>query len=139
MPIQKRNGLLRINLETKLEVIEKIKKKLGDNLLEKFRETPFGHFLDFAITNQSSQLLMHLIQKQYKSKSSKELNFLIGGRVIRFGLREFALITGPNCGPLPKITKDDIERGEGGYIKDMYFDGESKLMRIYINVGFKVD
>ena len=64
MPIQKRNGLLRINLETKLEVIEKIKEKLGDNLLEKFRETSFGHFLDFAIINQSSQLLMHLIQKQ---------------------------------------------------------------------------
>ena len=34
------------------------------------------------------------------------------------------------------FTKDDIKGG--GHIKDMYFDGESKIMRMYINVGFKV-
>ena len=49
---------------------------------------------------------------------------------------ENSLIIGLNCGPLPKITKNDIKGG--GHIKYMYFNGESKIMRMYINVGFKV-
>ena len=46
---------------------------------------------------------MHLIQRMCKSKSTAQLHFLIGGRVLKFGLGEFALITGLNYDEIPDV------------------------------------
>ena len=106
MCFEMRNEPLKINLQAKTIVIDKIKKNLGDTLINRFRQGIFGHFLDVSITNQSSQLLLHLIQRMCKPKLTSRLNFLIGGRVLKFWLREFALVTGLNCHEVPKIKKE---------------------------------
>lgn len=128
---------LKINLYSKVDVMEKIKSNLGGRLLEGFRKTCFGHFLNFSITKPSSQLLLHLIQKQCKPKKSSEINFNIGGNVIKFGLRDFALITGLNCGILPHINKDSIKGG--GRFRNIYFEGDKVVTRKYLNLAFKVN
>lgn len=79
MPRAKRTQSLKINLQTKPNVIDKIKSNLPERVLERFGQSCFSNYLDFAITNQSSQVLLHLIQRQYKPKNTLELSFLIGG------------------------------------------------------------
>lgn len=76
----------------------------------------------FSITNQSSQLLLHLIERQCKPKKESELTFFHKGKVLKFDLREFALITFLNYGPIPNQEKTKI-KGEQ-YIRNIYFEGE---------------
>lgn len=42
---------LKINLQTNSSVIDKIKENLSEKLQKQFRETIFGYFLEFSITN----------------------------------------------------------------------------------------
>ncbi|KAA0048518.1 protein Ycf2-like [Cucumis melo var. makuwa] len=64
-------------------------------------------------------------KRMCKSKSTSQLQFLIGGRVLRFGLREFVLITGLKCHKILDINHEDIK--DGGRLKRQvangYFDG----------------
>lgn len=136
MPRAKRTQALKINLQTRTDVIDKIKTILPERVLERFRQSCFGNYLDFAITIQSSQLLLHLIQRQCKPKNTSKLNFLIGGRVLRFSLREFALITGLNCGPIPDVGRKSIKGGQN--IKSTYFEGDKTFSRKYLNLAFNV-
>ncbi|KAA0050200.1 protein Ycf2-like [Cucumis melo var. makuwa] len=50
-------------------------------------------------------------ERMCKPKSTSQLQFLIGGRVLRFGLREFALITDLRCHEVPYINHEDIKGG----------------------------
>uniref|UniRef100_A0A9I9E5G9 DUF1985 domain-containing protein n=1 Tax=Cucumis melo TaxID=3656 RepID=A0A9I9E5G9_CUCME len=124
------------NLHIKSTVVDKIKKNLGDRLINRFREGIFGQFLNFSITNQSSQLLLHLIQRMCKPKSTSQLQFLIEGRVMRFGLREFALITGLKCHEIPDINHEDMKGG--GRLKWVYFENLKIVTRQYLNVMFNI-
>ena len=133
---KRRNESLKINRHIKSTVIEKIKENLGDRLINRFREGIFGHFLNLSITNQSSQLLLHLIQRMCKPKSTSQLQFLIGGRVLRFGLREFALITGLRCHEIPDINHEDIKGG--GRLKEVYFENLETVTMQYLNVMFNI-
>uniref|UniRef100_A0A9I9EJL0 DUF1985 domain-containing protein n=1 Tax=Cucumis melo TaxID=3656 RepID=A0A9I9EJL0_CUCME len=101
-----------------------------------FKEGIFGHFLNFSITNQSSQLLLHLIQRMCKRKSTSQLHFLIGGRVLKFGLREFSLITSLNYHEIPDINQEDIKGG--GQLKRVYFENLKNVTRQYLNVIFNI-
>uniref|UniRef100_A0A9I9EEY0 Protein Ycf2-like n=1 Tax=Cucumis melo TaxID=3656 RepID=A0A9I9EEY0_CUCME len=47
-------------------------------------------------------------ERMCKPKSSSQLHFLIEGRVLKFELREFALITGLNCHKISDINQEDI-------------------------------
>uniref|UniRef100_A0A9I9E975 DUF1985 domain-containing protein n=1 Tax=Cucumis melo TaxID=3656 RepID=A0A9I9E975_CUCME len=133
---KRRNEPLKINLHIKNTVIDKIKENLGDRLINRFREGIFGHFLNFSIINQSSQLLLHLIQRMCKPKSTNRLQFLIGGRVLRFGLREFALITDLKCHEIHDIKHEDIKGG--GRLKGVYFENLKTVTRQYLNVMFNI-
>lgn len=55
---------------------------------------------------------------------------------MKFGLREFALITELNCGPIPDIVRKKIKGYQ--HIKGMYFEGEKTANRKYLNISFNV-
>lgn len=59
------------------------------------------------------------------SITKKKIDFFVGGNTISFGIREFALITGLNCGKLPKNLP-----GEG--------DGVPRLVTKYLPTNSKV-
>ncbi|KAL5563004.1 hypothetical protein UlMin_032751 [Ulmus minor] len=65
-------------------------------------KTPFGHFFwvnkDFIT---SGKIIHYLILRQVGSPKKNEMWFSIGGTPVQFGKKEFALITGLNCGPRP--------------------------------------
>ncbi|KAA0061272.1 uncharacterized protein E6C27_scaffold455G001150 [Cucumis melo var. makuwa] len=71
-----------------------------------------------------------------KPKSTSQLQFLIGERVLRFGLREFALITGLRCHEIPNINHEDIKGG--GRLKWVYFENLKTVTRQYLNVMFNI-
>ncbi|KAA0066502.1 protein Ycf2-like [Cucumis melo var. makuwa] len=71
-----------------------------------------------------------------KPKSTSQLQFLIGGRVLRFGLREFALITDLKCHEIPYINHEDIKGG--GRLKEIYFENLKIVTRQYLNVIFNI-
>ncbi|KAA0040869.1 protein Ycf2-like [Cucumis melo var. makuwa] len=71
-----------------------------------------------------------------KPKSTSQLQFLIGGRVLRFGLREFALITGLRCHEISDINHEDIKGG--GWLKGVYFENLKTVTRQYLNVMFNI-
>uniref|UniRef100_A0A9I9EIS5 DUF1985 domain-containing protein n=1 Tax=Cucumis melo TaxID=3656 RepID=A0A9I9EIS5_CUCME len=68
-----------------------------------------------------------------KPKSTSQLQFLIGGRVLRFGLREFALITDLKCHEIPYINHEDIKGG--GRLKEIYFENLKIVTRQYLNAA----
>lgn len=55
---------------------------------------------------------------------------------MKFGSREFALITGLNCREIPGVKKDDNEGG--GHLKKMYFESLKIVTRQCLNVMFNV-
>ena len=120
MSQQRKIDHLRINLQTKSNIIDKIKENMGKRLIARFSEGLFDHFLKFSITNQSSKLLLHLIQRMCKSKSTTQLHFMIGGRVLKFGLREFTLITNMNYNEILDVNTEDIKGG--GRLQRIYFE-----------------
>uniref|UniRef100_A0A9I9EB18 DUF1985 domain-containing protein n=1 Tax=Cucumis melo TaxID=3656 RepID=A0A9I9EB18_CUCME len=54
----------------------------------------------------------------------------------RFGLREFALITGLRCHEIPDINHEDIK--DGGQLKGVYFENLKTVTRQYLNVMFNI-
>ncbi|KAA0025875.1 uncharacterized protein E6C27_scaffold34G001540 [Cucumis melo var. makuwa] len=75
-------------------------------------------------------------ERMCKPKSTSQLQFLIGGRVLRFGLREFALITGLRCHEIPDINHEDIKGG--GRLKEVYFENLETVTMQYLNVMFNI-
>ena len=138
MSHERRNEPLKVILQTKSNIIEKIKENLGKILTARFWEGVFDHFMKFSTTNQSPQLLLHLIQRMCKSKSTIQLHFQIGGRVLKFGLREFALTTGPNYHEISYVNKKDIKDKWWGWLNRVYFKTLKSVRRHYLNTMFNI-
>ena len=87
-------------------VMTKIKEKFKElDILEKAENSPFGQFFK-APPMQSSGVIIHqLLLRKVATKKRDELQFMIGGKILRFGIGEFALITGLKCGPDPNEEK----------------------------------
>ena len=66
--------------------------------------------------------------QQCESNSSSELAFFLGGEVRKFGLKEFALITGLNCSPYPEAKKK-IKKMLSGEINKKFFSGRKSVKR----------
>lgn len=123
----------RINLYSKLDVISMIKNTLNERQLRKFKKSCFGSFLDLKITKFSSQLFYHLIRRQCCSKNRNELWFNLEGRIHKFGMKEFALITGLNCGELPAIDMSKIQKAK---FNRRYFGGQKTIRRTKLHEVF---
>ncbi|XP_031743217.1 uncharacterized protein LOC101221625 isoform X29 [Cucumis sativus] len=123
----------RINLYSKLDVISIIKNTLNERQLKKFKKSCFGNFLDLKISKFSSQLFYHLIRRQCCSKNRNELWFNLEGRIHKFGMKDFALITGLNCGELPAIDMSKIQKGK---FNKRYFGGEKTIRRAKLHKVF---
>lgn len=61
---------------------------------------------------------------------------MIGGRVLTFGLREFALITGLNCNEISYISTKEIKGG--GRLKRIYFKTLKSVTRHYLSTMFNI-
>ncbi|KAF8048173.1 hypothetical protein N665_2630s0004 [Sinapis alba] len=74
--------------------------------VEQIRASPFGKLVEIADTPSfSGRFGRYIISRQLKVAKRHEAWFVFAGKPIRFSLREFALVTGLNCGKFPKRSK----------------------------------
>ena len=83
-------------------VMPKIKAKLNAlGLSQRAATCPFRRFFLAPNLKFSGVLIHQLLLRKVRSSDNSEMQFLIGSQILRFGLVEFALITGLNFGQYP--------------------------------------
>ncbi|CAA0809716.1 Domain of unknown function (DUF1985 [Striga hermonthica] len=112
--------------------INDIKRTLTTAQLEAFRRTPFGKFLDLPHCIVQNQLINHILLREVHQNRSDEVWFDFGGKLLRFGIEEFAVITGLKC--IGKTKKLNIPKISGG-LHDKFLDGV-ELSRNHIRWQF---
>nr|XP_033515386.1 uncharacterized protein LOC117279883 [Nicotiana tomentosiformis] len=83
---------------TNVDIVSVLQSKLTDVQLQMFRESCFGYFLDLPRVAIQVQLIRSLIfRKLVQDKCDQFYVKLNDECVLRFGLREFGVISGLNC------------------------------------------
>ncbi|KAI3727453.1 hypothetical protein L6452_16067 [Arctium lappa] len=98
----------KLNLKSKIGVVDLIRQKLNPTRLALFRETCFGHWLDLTDTTVDPILVHIFLQTQVFPPNLRddEMLFEVGGHRLRFGREEFCLITALRFGPDLKMHKN---------------------------------
>ncbi|KAG2254313.1 hypothetical protein Bca52824_084449 [Brassica carinata] len=79
---------------------------LEEDEIRRLRMSPFGKIVDIAEKPAfSGRFARYMLSRQLKVEKKYEAWFRFAGKPIRFSLREFAIVTGFNCGEYPKKTK----------------------------------
>ncbi|CAA0827461.1 Domain of unknown function (DUF1985 [Striga hermonthica] len=112
--------------------INDIKRTLTTEQFEAFRRTPFGKFFDLPHCIVQNQLINHILLREVHQNRSDEVWFDFGGKLLRFGIEEFAVITGLKC--IGKTKKLNIPKISGG-LHDKFLDGV-ELSRNHIRWQF---
>ena len=96
IPISKHKGA-KISTSNRYEPMTELRTLLSEKQLEEFRKCCFGHFLDIPHFKLQNQLIHNLLLRQLDQSNSQELWIGVGGIKMKFGLKEFATITGLLC------------------------------------------
>ncbi|CAL9232236.1 unnamed protein product [Arabidopsis halleri] len=95
----------RVNQYFKLHTIKTVLKDLQPEELDLIRPC-FGKLLDvYSKPVFSSKLAHFLLTRQLNVVKHHEIWVVFAGKPFRFSLREFGLVTGLNCNPLPPIDR----------------------------------
>ncbi|OIT19114.1 hypothetical protein A4A49_42335 [Nicotiana attenuata] len=79
------------------EVVSNLKTKLSATQLELFKSTCFGYLLNLPSIKLQTQLIYYLLTKEVEKEKANEMAFLVNGVKLRFGLAEFARVSGLKC------------------------------------------
>lgn len=101
----------KINNWSSLQAIDHINGKLTEKQKSMFKETCFGHFL--AISSDTSKfsdrIVLKLLEKEVECPNPNEMLLLVGGKTIKFSIKEFCMITGLKCSPcFPKVEDNRL-------------------------------
>ncbi|XP_020884365.1 uncharacterized protein LOC110229196 [Arabidopsis lyrata subsp. lyrata] len=95
----------RVNMYFKLNTIKAVLKALTPEELDTIRPC-FGKLLDVYSKPVFSGKLAHfLLTRQLNVVKRHEIWVVFAGKPVRFSLREFGLVTGLNCQPLPALDR----------------------------------
>ncbi|XP_060210483.1 uncharacterized protein LOC132637411 [Lycium barbarum] len=109
---------------TNVNVISDIRgKQKGAGQMDKFADSIFGKYLRMQHMDVQAQLLRCFMVKELKGSTYECFTFEINGKVLRFSIREFALITGLNC--VSDATKFVYDKTEKNRLMDDYLGGTS--------------
>nr|AAD46015.1 F21H2.5 [Arabidopsis thaliana] len=100
----------KMNAYSKPEYISDLAKVLkGKPEMQFLLDSPFGKLFKIPKNKASfnAKLVLGLICRQLVTKKVNEMWIVFGGHPIRFGLREFSILTGLECGKYPK--KKDVD------------------------------
>ncbi|CAA0841350.1 Domain of unknown function (DUF1985 [Striga hermonthica] len=113
--------------------LNEIKKTLTKEQLEIFRRSAFGKFLDLPQCIIQNQLINYILLCEVHQSRTDELWFNFRGKFLRFGIEEFAVVTGLKCtGQSKKLNIPKISDG----LHDKYFKGVD-LTRNHIRWQFQ--
>lgn len=95
----------RINSYSKPDYLLDIAEVLhGTPQFEWLKSSAFGRLFELPVrkSSVSGKLVHQLLCRSLVTKKRHEIWFVFGGQPIRFSLREFAIVTGLNCGQYPR-------------------------------------
>ncbi|KAL0846625.1 hypothetical protein Bca101_019871 [Brassica carinata] len=96
----------RVNTYHKIKRTAYILEALDDEEIEFLRNSPFGKIIaNYDNPPFSGAFGYTVIVRRLKTKKKYEIWFLFAGNPIRFSLREFAIVTGLNCGQISNSVK----------------------------------
>ena len=105
-------------------VINLIKEVLNDSQLGLFRETCFGYFLELPKFEVQCQLIHSLLLRELKQPNLYEFYFDVSGKRLKFGVDEFALVTGLRCVGNSMLSSVLLEENR---LITKYFGGLKKI------------
>ncbi|XP_059310573.1 uncharacterized protein LOC132061913 [Lycium ferocissimum] len=109
---------------TNVNVISDIRGKLkGAGQMDKFADSIFGKYLRMQHMDVQAQLFRCFMVKELKGSTYECFTFEINGKVLRFSIREFALITGLNC--VSDANDFVYDKTEKNRLMDDYLGGTS--------------
>ena len=113
----------RININCRISYIRDVENKLSGADWKRIVASPFGNVVKMLRgISFSSQTVHYVLFKQLKSKKKWETWYEIGGKELRFSMKEFALITGLNCGSFP-IESSGTTRKKDLQVMEKFFGG----------------
>ncbi|XP_017252079.1 uncharacterized protein LOC108222706 [Daucus carota subsp. sativus] len=140
IPISKHKGA-KISTSNRYEPMTELRTLLSEKQLEEFRKCCFGHFLDIPHFKLQNQLIHNLLLRQLDQSNSQELWIGVGGIKMKFGLKEFATITGLLCAG----SSDKMRwfKTENQFVSD-YYQGinpicKSSVRNVFISRQWKTD
>ncbi|XP_056860028.1 uncharacterized protein LOC108832931 [Raphanus sativus] len=102
---------VRVTPYHKPHAIRQILNALNPDEVDTIRSSPFGKLVEIADKPSfSGRFGRFIISRQLKVDKKHEAWFIFSGKPVRFSLREFAYVTGLNCGKLPKHQKKNSEK-----------------------------
>ncbi|KAH0654582.1 hypothetical protein KY289_032260 [Solanum tuberosum] len=81
-----------------MDVCDDIRNRLNEQQFLQFKESPFGLFLDMPHIKVQPQLLRSLLLVETKNDRDDMFIVNVNDTELKFGIREFAVITGLKCG-----------------------------------------
>ncbi|XP_024030084.1 uncharacterized protein LOC112094137 [Morus notabilis] len=98
---------VKVTMKSKIEALEVIRHNLDpETEMPIFKESALGHLiLMYENMIYFGVLTRYLLLRQIETEKRHELWFMVNGKPIRFGMREFGLITGLNYG---EISEPDV-------------------------------
>ncbi|XP_059310743.1 uncharacterized protein LOC132062121 [Lycium ferocissimum] len=102
-----------------------------------FRDSPFGLFLDLPTLKVQPQLLRSLMYAETDHDRDDMFIMKVNGKLLHFGIREFAIITGLKCGMDSEFVSDPDSSNR---LMTRYFNGQTKVpktMLVSLFIDFK--
>ena len=116
--------------------LEDIKKKfIQFGLLDRVKESPFKQFFLASEFNFSGVLVHQFMLTKIHTDLQNEVHFCLGTKKCRFGVEEFALVTGLNFGPGSSQAELD-EQLKCNRLLTYYFSGLEKVKFMQLTAAF---
>ncbi|XP_019231911.1 PREDICTED: uncharacterized protein LOC109212695 [Nicotiana attenuata] len=84
----------KVDWDTNCHVIRQLKENLSKRQLRLFKKTCFGYFLNLPPVIVEIRVMHHLLIREVHHEVKNEMRFVVNDSRLRFGLGEFALVTG---------------------------------------------
>lgn len=97
-------------------IVKRLKQQ--NKCYELFSNGVFGHLLNLKYKEFPARI-MHQLLLRITSFSEFEISFRIGKEIVKFGLEEFAIVSGLNCEPFENPPYKENE--DGNSFKDIHF------------------
>ncbi|XP_062119264.1 uncharacterized protein LOC133833015 [Humulus lupulus] len=114
---------------------------LSPKQISDFADSCFGHFLSLPSFVMQYQLIHNLLLRELKQPNPHEIWIGVAGMKLRFGIEEFALVTGIRC--VGSHDKQEYARPSNSFL-NTYFKSMKKVTKenvrdILLNKGWKND
>uniref|UniRef100_A0A1J3GC12 DUF1985 domain-containing protein n=1 Tax=Noccaea caerulescens TaxID=107243 RepID=A0A1J3GC12_NOCCA len=90
-------GRKRVNNYFTLRWVDHIKQALEEDQLELLAQSQFGSLMRMGNHTFAVMFVHYLLSRQLLTKKKYEMWWVFAGKPIRFGIGDFALVTGLNC------------------------------------------